>query len=73
MKSSIASKVLLELDEDEAKWLREWMQNPIEVGCTYDEAEFDKSMCKKFWDALSYSDKVDNCLMKYPSGVRGLN
>lgn len=43
--------VILKLEENEAKWLKDLVQNPI--GCEPDEEDKDsKEIRKKFWDAL---------------------
>ena len=42
---------------EEAKWLREMVQNPINV-CLFDrEAEYNKEMRAKFWNALEGVEK----------------
>ena len=58
MKSKMIKKVqiALSLDEDEAKWLKSLMQNPI--GCSQDEEDpIDEDMRMRFWDALFEIDK----------------
>ena len=58
MKSKIVKnvEVRLCLDEDEAKWLKDLMQNPIGYGHDEDEENNDKLMRELFWDALKDID-----------------
>ena len=45
-------KVTLTLNKEEAKWLKEIMQNPLYNQTLEDEPEIDRSMRALFWDAL---------------------
>jgi hypothetical protein len=54
-KTEFIKKVMLELNEQEARWLRALVQNPI--GCTPEkEPESDRNMRANFWEALKSID-----------------
>ena len=51
--TTITVKVVLELDDEEARWLKSVMQNPLHNQDAYSEREQDKEMRRKFFDAIS--------------------
>jgi hypothetical protein len=54
-KTEFIKKVMLELNEQETRWLRALVQNPI--GCTPEkEPESDRNMRANFWEALKSID-----------------
>lgn len=58
MKSHVEKhvKIFLELDRDEARWLRDLVQNPINL--SEEEDPKDRGLRQKFWDALSDVDNI---------------
>ena len=53
----IEVRYVLILDEDEAKWLRGLVQNPIYVENPEDESDMDTEMRHRFWLALKREEK----------------
>ena len=46
------TKYALTLTEEEARWLRDIMQNPLHGETLHDEPPFDAAMRQEFWAAL---------------------
>ena len=46
------TKVALELNLDEAQWLKEIVQNPVQLNDYGREDERDNAMRRLFWDSL---------------------
>jgi len=57
MKTEIKTTYTLTLGEDEAKWLRGLVQNPIHVNNLEDESDIDSKMRHKFWLALKREER----------------
>ena len=59
MKSEVIkeTKTILELNQEEADWLRTVMQNPINVSFPQDESKKDKIMRETFFYTLSFEEK----------------
>lgn len=58
MKSVIETRriVSMELSEEEARWLKELVQNPIGVAKQADEPEHDRLIRERFWYAVKGID-----------------
>jgi len=57
MKTEIKTTYTLTLGEDEAKWLRGLVQNPIYVENPEDEPDMDAEMRHRFWLALKREER----------------
>lgn len=53
MRVTTRTEVTLIMTREQAEWLKEQMQNPINLGPNDVEAHEDKDMRETFWDALT--------------------
>ena len=52
MKTKVEKQIVLTLNEEEARWLKGILQNPLWVDSPDEEDPYDRAMRGKYWDAL---------------------
>jgi len=57
-KRYVEKTYVLELNEEEASWLRGLMQNPIHVNALDEEEDEDREMRRKFFDAVEDAGRL---------------
>ena len=62
-------EVTLKLTDEEARWLKSVMQNPLYGHSSQDEDEYEKQMRSLFFEGL---DGVSRKTVAIPAGLKGL-